>query len=170
VPAPVAEKPASIAGPVAFDLAEVGHRGSRQLGVPGGAVPIIVAGASGAFCHLGHIGANKRTRWKPSCDAAPAPSTSTMNSRRFFAPTLSSAQECARGFLATKTRPSVLRRLSARQAMPVQFQKPWINSAPRWWMTQRTRPAWAPRTFTFVGTAGCRPQKGDRIARHGRAQ
>src|SRR6266478_9433904 len=59
----VAKKPASIAGPVAFDLAEVGHRGSRQLGVPGGAVPIIVAGASGAFCHLGHIGANKRTRW-----------------------------------------------------------------------------------------------------------
>jgi Transcriptional regulatory protein, C terminal len=31
----------------------------RQLGVPGAAVPIIVAGASGAFCHLGHIGANK---------------------------------------------------------------------------------------------------------------
>src|SRR5882724_15171 len=36
---------------------------------------------------------------EPSCDAAPAPSTSTMNSRRFFAPTLSSAQECARVFL-----------------------------------------------------------------------
>src|SRR5258708_33627912 len=27
-----------------------------------------------------------------------------------------------------------------RIAMPVQFQKPWINSAPRWWMTQRPRP------------------------------
>jgi hypothetical protein len=26
-------------------------------------VPIIVADASGAFCHLGHRGANKRTRW-----------------------------------------------------------------------------------------------------------
>ena len=26
-------------------------------------MPIIVADASGAFCHLGHKGANKRTRW-----------------------------------------------------------------------------------------------------------
>jgi hypothetical protein len=28
-----------------------------------GAVPIIVADASGAFCHLGHRAAKRRTRW-----------------------------------------------------------------------------------------------------------
>src|SRR6266849_1827427 len=68
----VAEKPASIAGPVAFEFAEVGHRRSRKLGVSGEAVPIIVADASGAFCHLGHRGANKRTRWnRPAMPASP---------------------------------------------------------------------------------------------------
>src|SRR5882762_272339 len=42
----VAEKPASVAGPVAFDLAEVGHRRSLVSLVFQGGVPIIVADAS----------------------------------------------------------------------------------------------------------------------------
>jgi hypothetical protein len=56
----------------------------RQLGVPWGTVPFIVADASGAFCQLGHRGANKTDAMEPSCDAAPAPSIGTMNSRRFI--------------------------------------------------------------------------------------
>jgi hypothetical protein len=56
----------------------------RQLGVPWGTVPIIVADASAAFCQLGHRGANKTDAMEPSCDAAPAPSIGTMNSRRFI--------------------------------------------------------------------------------------
>jgi hypothetical protein len=44
--------------PVVFDLAEVGHHRSLVSLVFPGAVPIIVADASGAFCHLGHRGAN----------------------------------------------------------------------------------------------------------------
>jgi len=50
VPAPaMAEKPASIAGPVAFDLAEVGHRGSRQL-VFQGSSAYHCRGCQRAFC------------------------------------------------------------------------------------------------------------------------
>src|SRR5712664_2330156 len=58
----VAKKPASIAGPVAFDLAEVGHRRSPSAWCSREQC-LSLSDASGAFCHLGHRGANKRTRW-----------------------------------------------------------------------------------------------------------
>ena len=41
-------------------------------------MPIIVAGDSGAFCHLGHRGANRRDAMEPSFDVAAAPSRPTL--------------------------------------------------------------------------------------------
>jgi hypothetical protein len=56
--------------------------------------------------------------------------------------------------------------LSALQPMPVQSKKPWINPAPRWWMTQRPRPC----VGAQASYRGCRPQKGDKVRETWRAQ
>ena len=79
-----------------------------------------------------------------------------------------SCRFCCRHCL--QIRPGALRRLSAPQAMP-DSKKPWINPAPRWWITQRPRPcmgaAYDHLRRAGIVPSGCRPKEGDWFARRG---